>query len=77
MPQLLNILFSTSLRENHILIKTELGFLPADYPILGVITINEVITLSIIKGFPIIRRNLISKGLPVIIRYVASVVYKH
>ncbi len=70
-------LFSTSLREYRVLIITDLGILPADCPISRVITINEVITLFIIKGFPIIRRILSSKGFPVIIRYVAFVYHKH
>ena len=47
--------------------RVDLGFLPADCPISNVITINEVITLSIILLFPIVSRSLISKEFPDII----------
>ena len=60
-----------SLWENHILTKADLGFLPADCPILNVLTMNEVITLPIIRSFQLISRSLSSKGVPDIIRYLA------
>ena len=64
-----------SLRENHILTKADVGFLPADYPILNVITMSEVITLPIIRSFQLISRSLSSKGFPDIIRYLAIYYY--
>ena len=60
-----------SLKENHILIITNLDSLPADYPILIVITMSEVITLPIVKSFLITSRRLDSKEVPDIIRYLA------
>ncbi len=53
-----------SLREYHILRITDLDTLPADYPILNVITKPEVITLGIISSFLGISRSLGSKGVP-------------
>jgi hypothetical protein len=61
----------SSLRESHILAKTDLDPLPADCPILNVITIPEVITLGIIPSFQDISRSLGSKGFPDIIRHLA------
>jgi hypothetical protein len=45
------------LRESHILAKTDLDSLPADYPILNVITMPEVITLGIIRSFQLISSS--------------------
>ena len=53
-----------SLKENHVLTIANLDSLPADYPILIVITVSEVITLPIIKSFQLISRRLGSKGFP-------------
>lgn len=60
-----------SLSENHILAISDLDSLRADYPILDVITIREVITLLLHLKFLPNRGNQGSKGLPVIIRYLA------
>ena len=60
-----------SLKENHIPIITNLDSLPADYPILIVMTMSEVITLPIVKSFLITSRRLDSKEVPDIIRYLA------
>ena len=60
-----------SLCENHILAITDLDSLRADYPILDVFTIREVITLLLHLRFLLNRGNQGSKGLPDIIRYLA------
>ena len=62
-----------SLKENHVLIITNLDSLPADYPILIVVTMSEVITLPIVKSFLKTSRRLDSKEVPDIIRYLARV----
>ena len=62
-----------SLKENHVLIITNLDSLPADYPILIVVTMSEVIPLPIVKSFLKTSRRLDSKEVPDIIRYLARV----
>ena len=50
---------------------SDVDTLPADYPILNVITMPEVITLGITNSFPFVSRSLGSKGFPDIISHLA------